>query len=534
MSLVGRFPRLRCPDRRVCRPRCANEDPQPKRDEQSFGLDEFDPVRLGRKSRQAFDELWSQFATLASPTRSFNENDFYQDAVFRVDPEARNTKVLVVGAAGRTGRTIVRKLLLRGYRVRALIMNERLMQDLIPTRVEVVVGDITDPEVCREAVEGIDKVVFAAASRSLDPEAYRSVFEHGLKNLLHAFMDYKWVKSKNPNPGNKKMVADFKKREVMDAWNAQVIGRVSRAEGETERPLPPGRERSGVKEWSAGRASFSVKNTENGNLKFRGAVYDIGSAAEIGGPVQRDRLSDSEGIVVRLRGDGNLYAIVCTMDDGQKYAARFVTKWGYSTIRIPFTLFRPDWGGSDTLDGTRIINVGLRFENTGRPVTSFDGSFEQPLGRFNVELDWIKTLPAGKSTDFVLVSCAGVPREGVELSTLQEILVAKRVGEAMLRNSGVAYTVVRPTTLIDEPGGLKALVFDQGDRLSESISAVDVADVCVRSLLQPLAGNKTFEVAHEATSSDEEDEEVYELVAHVPDKSTNYLGAALANLEKNT
>jgi len=88
----------------------------------------------------------------------------------------------------------------------------------------------------------------------------------------------------------------------------------------------------------------------------------------------------------------------------------------------------------------------------------------------------------------------------------------------------------------------------QGDRITESISAVDVADVCVRSLPQPLAGNKTFEVdtsrlvlqslllfqiGHESPPSEDE-KEAYELVAHVPDKSTNYLGAALANLQKNT
>lgn len=71
--------------------------------ESGFGLDELDPVRLGRKSRQAFDEMWSQFATLASPTRSFSEKDLFQDDAFDVDPEARNTNVLVVGAAGRTG-----------------------------------------------------------------------------------------------------------------------------------------------------------------------------------------------------------------------------------------------------------------------------------------------------------------------------------------------------------------------------------------------------------------------------------------------
>lgn len=52
------------------------------------------------------------------------------------------------------------------------------------------------------------------------------------------------------------------------------------------------------------------------------------------------------------------------------------------------------------------------------------------------------------------------------------------------------------------------------------------------SLHQPLARNKTFEVSQENTP--EGGLEMYELVAHVPDKSTNYLGAALQNLEKNT
>lgn len=36
--------------------------------------------------------------------------------------------------------------------------------------------------------------------------------------------------------------------------------------------------------------------------------------------------------------------------------------------------------------------------------------------------------------------------------------------------------------LQDEPGGYKALVFDQGDRVSQSVSAADVADICLRAL----------------------------------------------------
>ena len=37
----------------------------------------------------------------------------------------------------------------------------------------------------------------------------------------------------------------------------------------------------------------------------------------------------------------------------------------------------------------------------------------------------------------------------------------KRGGESALRNSGLNYTVVRPGPIISEPGGYKALVFDQ-------------------------------------------------------------------------
>jgi hypothetical protein len=46
------------------------------------------------------------------------------------------------------------------------------------------------------------------------------------------------------------------------------------------------------------------------------------------------------------------------------------------------------------------------------------------------------------------------------------------------------------------------------------------------------ARNKTFEVCSEVTSA--EGTSAYELVAHLPDRSNNYLTPALAGLEKNT
>ena len=72
----------------------------------------------------------------------------------------------------------------------------------------------------------------------------------------------------------------------------------------------------------------------------------------------------------------------------------------------------------------------------------------------------------------------------------------------------------------------------QGNRITQGISCADVADVCVKSLHDTAARNKTFEVCYEYTP--ERGLEMYELVAHLPDKSNNYLGPALAGLQKNT
>ena len=38
--------------------------------------------------------------------------------------------------------------------------------------------------------------------------------------------------------------------------------------------------------------------------------------------------------------------------------------------------------------------------------------FDQSANRFRLEVDWVKALPGGVETDFVLVSCAGMPRPG--------------------------------------------------------------------------------------------------------------------------
>ena len=73
-----------------------------------------------------------------------------------------------------------------------------------------------------------------------------------------------------------------------------------------------------------------------------------------------------------------------------------------------------------------------------------------------------QALPGGEETDFILVSCAGATAADDEpAASSAQMLSHKRRGENALRLSGLGYTIVRPGALLEEPGGYKALVFDQ-------------------------------------------------------------------------
>ena len=156
-----------------------------------------------------------------------------------------------------------------------------------------------------------------------------------------------------------------------------------------------------------------------------------------------------------------------------------------------------------------VKEIGLRYRSIWNKESNDPSNFR-------VKVAWVKALPSGAESDVVLVSCADK---------------VKRAGEAHLRNSGLGYTIIRPSSLFtNAPAGEKALVFDQeGKReeqsISQSISVADVADVCFRACFEGEAYNKTFSL-----SSVQEDES-FELIASRP---ADYLTAALKPLEKNS
>jgi dihydroflavonol-4-reductase len=97
--------------------------------------------------------------------------------------------VLITGAAGFTGLSLALGLAAQGYRVRGMIRNRQKATELEKAGVSVVLGDIRDPAVTRQALEGVDTVYHLAAvfRRAGVPESeYRSVHVDATAQLIEA------------------------------------------------------------------------------------------------------------------------------------------------------------------------------------------------------------------------------------------------------------------------------------------------------------------------------------------------------------
>jgi len=90
-------------------------------------------------------------------------------------------RVLVIGAAGRTGRSIVEQALGHGHEVRAMVRSTPL--GLEHENLETVVGDAVDFESVNAAMKGVDGVAFAVGSGGGRDVR---VYSEGIANVLHA------------------------------------------------------------------------------------------------------------------------------------------------------------------------------------------------------------------------------------------------------------------------------------------------------------------------------------------------------------
>ena len=535
------------------RARKERERRQSRQQSPGGGLEDVNPVALGRKSRAAFDQVFKRLTSLTSmPGQSGSVTDgaAYDDGVYDAEllsgssvgeyetPNAKFTTVLVTGATGRVGRVLIRKLLLRGYTVKALVRRESDVE-VLPGLVQVVVGDVGDKETIQNAMAGVNKVMYCASAKTRVTSDLFNVDVEGVKNVVSCMQDY-YHKLASRRAGrsakSKVMLTNFKHPTAYETWTTRDDG-AGAAAGDSD-----GR-------WAAAaemqRVNFDPLYPEDEDKPFKfasfnGFITSRTAKAEIAAAttdLQADvDYATMEGLLFRLKGDGKRYSVMLTQDDGQRFRFSFNTTGGWQVIRMPFHKFvnegETSWGadGEATLDLARVTDIGVRFDarKNQRDVSMTD-VMSGSNNTFDLTLEYVKAIPRGEEPDVILVSCFGAGLE--EGEEKERVLKMKRDGERVLRNSGVGYTIVRPGELVDEAGGGKALMFDQTERINTPISCADVADVCVKAMHDEQARNRSFDVGYEYEATESE----YELVTQVKSsKSGNYLTPALEGLERNT
>jgi uncharacterized protein YbjT (DUF2867 family) len=94
-------------------------------------------------------------------------------------------KAFVAGATGGTGKEIVKQLVQRGIPVKAMVRDRTKGEQLLPSEVELVIGDVSNLDSLRQAMSGCSVVLCATgAAPSLDLTGPFRVDFVGTKNLI--------------------------------------------------------------------------------------------------------------------------------------------------------------------------------------------------------------------------------------------------------------------------------------------------------------------------------------------------------------
>lgn len=398
------------------------------------------------------------------------------------DSEDEAPEVLVVGATGETGRIIVRKLLLRGYKVRVLVRNlYSSTLDTLGTGVSYEKGDLTDYESLLKSTEDVDKVICAAGTTG--DQIPEEVEFQGIANLIRAFHDSR-AQLFGRSEATKISLFKFSRDTDLEKWRIAAL-----PEEEGTKPT---------------RVAF--KQTTD-RVAFLGQVFSkYSGTAEIRTVPAKINLQGFSGLVLRCNGDGKSYRFVLRTAEGIKagveYVSSFQTRKGrWETVRLPISSFTPRdiSNGMVRKDAAPINRAETR--QMAIQYTKPEVSPEKDDGRFYLAVDYIKVYRTQDEPEFVLVSCASVAnRNLVELDDagLREIAKEdktawKHMAEKRLRNSGLSYCIVRPGMFTEQPGGNKSLVLEQSANATGVIARADLAEICVKALLDPRACNVTFE-----------------------------------------
>jgi hypothetical protein len=137
-----------------------------------------------------------------------------------------------------------------------------------------------------------------------------------------------------------------------------------------------------------GVSSSKVVMHDEGYAIFRGVLSaeNNGGFASIRAMIDMNAEKDYKGVIIRVRGDGNIYSIrfrTNTGFDGYAYQAKFQTekdKW--IEVKVPFSDFKPTYRGR-TLDNKPKLE-SKNIEQIGLLIADYQ------FGSFTLDIDWIK------------------------------------------------------------------------------------------------------------------------------------------------
>ncbi len=435
--------------------------------------------------------------------------------------------VMVAGGTGGVGKRVVSKLLEQGKHVRALVRDldkaKSMYLDVCSEEfpesscLELAPADITQRKtLLPEYFSGVKQLVWCAATKIVpkegddesrskyyqgikfyDPEVQgdtpETVEYQGMQNVLEA------LKTGLPKESGLEIFNPAAGKELMfGPIDDVVMGGVSSS---TLSVSPLGGEKGGA----AGIFAGNVTQANNGGFA---SVRSKNFSPSLD-------ISAYDGFEIRLKGDGQRYKFIARTEDsfdGVGYTCSFDTSPGsWQTIRIPFTKLIPVFRSKTVMDRSPFVGESSHVSSLQFMLSKFeyDGKLNPSWreGPFELPIQYVRAYIENPSIPrVVMVSSAGVTRwnrPGINVDEeppavkmndmLGGLLTYKLASEDALRDSGIPFSIVRPTALTEEPAGAEVLL-DQGDTIKGKISRNDVAELCVSLLQQENMANMTFEI----------------------------------------
>lgn len=377
-------------------------------------------------------------------------------------PNEKTPTVLVVGATGETGRQVVKKLILKGYRVQVLVRNlYSSTLNLLGTGVQYMKGDLSDLNSLRTACDGVDKVVFVAQART-DADA-RQIEYLGLRNLAQAFQDTR-VSESGKRLTTKRTLFKFRKNVDREVWGV-ATPTVAGAEG-----------------------TWTVQDAKAGRPSFVGTL-----PAEKGGSL----VLESKNLGLNLAKFGGLLMLFKAQADAQtsfkfvvrtsSYASQGVqyelllppVRNRFVAFRMNFKDFVPMKDGKPYSGGLGALGLGglgggaaaaaldpsdvkqFAVMAVREPATTNSGGKDD--NSFSFTMEGIKVFRARDQADLLVLSSSDITPQ-TALKSLSEMEnddstferverrnYYKAQGELALKNSGLSYCIVRISDFTSSP-----------------------------------------------------------------------------------